>query len=134
MNESTNPQLSVSLRSDHLAAYLRDDRNRRDTLMQLVAHWAEPKARDEVLDALDALAEVVQGVAREGELDAAVEEVEGAASMDTAHTELRLTDALRLRDELNAVIAKLGRFNPAATRARLAAAPMPAQADRRWTA
>jgi hypothetical protein len=129
MTESTNPQLSVSLRSDWLAAFLRDDRNRSDTLVQLVAKWAEPKARDEVLDALDALAEVVQGVAREGELDAAIEAVEGAASMDTAHTEIRLAEALRLRGELDAVIGKLSRFNPAA--ARLAANPMPEQTDRR---
>ena len=109
---STNPPLSFEVRSDWLAGYLRVDQIRTDTLVQLVAKWAEPDARDEVIEALDKLAAVVQGVRREGELDAAVEEIEDAASMDTARIELNPTTSRRLLDELRGVALKLGRFNP----------------------
>lgn len=109
---STNPDLSFELRADHLAGYLRADAIRTDTLVQLVAGWAEPGTRDAVLDALDELAAVVQGPRTEGELDAAIEEVEGVASMDTAHIEIDATVARRLLTELMRVADKLGRFNP----------------------
>ncbi|QCX81116.1 hypothetical protein C9F11_37665 [Streptomyces sp. YIM 121038] len=147
MTESSKPQLSFSLRSDWLAAYLRVDQIRHDTLVGLVAAWSDPDARDDVLAQLDALAETVASP-REGELDALVEQVEGAAGMDDAQVEVRLDDALRLRAELDAVIAKLGRFNPdrverpkgasdikhptmRATRKYLAAHPLPEQDGRR---
>ena len=78
---STNPELSFELRVDHLAGYLRADGIRRDTLVQLVAGWGDPDTRDDVIASLDALAAVVLSVPREGELDAAIEEVEGVASM-----------------------------------------------------
>ncbi|NUO42451.1 MAG: hypothetical protein HOV82_10465 [Streptomyces sp.] len=113
---STNPQLSFELRSDWLAGHLRADQIRTDTLVQLVAKWAEPDARDEVLDALDRLAEVVQGVAREGELDAAVEAVEDAASMETARIDIDGWTARRLLAELSEIASKLSRFNPLANR------------------
>ncbi|MEV6180137.1 hypothetical protein [Streptomyces sp. NPDC052015] len=109
---STNPPLSFELRSDWLAGFLRADQIRTDTLVQLVAKWSDPDARDEILDALDALAAVVHGVAREGELDAAVEAVEDAASMDTARVEVDAFTARRLSGELDTVTQKLCRFNP----------------------
>lgn len=112
MIHSSKPPLSIELGANHLHAVLRADDIRRDTLVQLVAKWAEPDARDEVLDALDELAAVVTGVAREGELDAAIEQVEDVASMDTAQVEVSIPDARRLLDELTAVGRRLFRFNP----------------------
>ncbi|MFE0800131.1 hypothetical protein [Streptomyces sp. NPDC058812] len=123
---STNPQLSFEPRSDWLAGYLRADQIRTDTLVQLVAKWADPDARDDVLDALDALAAVVQGTAREGELDAAVEGVEDAASMDTARVELDAFTVRRLTTELEPLARKLSRFNPQGI--------VPAPREGRWTA
>jgi hypothetical protein len=115
MNEptSTHPQLSFELRPDWLKGYLRVDQIRTDTLTQLVAKWADPDTRDDILDALDALAAVVQGEAREGELDAAIEAVEDAASMDSARIEFMPKTSRRLFQELYAVAQKLNRFNPA---------------------
>ncbi|MFJ8146619.1 hypothetical protein ACIQ6R_16330 [Streptomyces sp. NPDC096048] len=123
---STNPQLSFEPRSDWLAGYLRADQIRTDTLVQLVAGWGDPDTRDEVLDALDALAAIVQGTVREGELDAAVEEVEGVASMDTARLELDAFTVRRLAGELSGVQEKVCRFNPQGI--------VPAPREGRWTA
>lgn len=110
---STNPPLSFELRSDHLKGYLRADQIRTDTLVQLVAGWADPDTRDDVIDALDQLASVVHGVRGEGELDAAIEEIEGVASMDTARIEFMPKTSRRLYRELTAVARVLNRFNPA---------------------
>ncbi|MEI5100363.1 hypothetical protein RB200_19775 [Streptomyces sp. PmtG] len=112
MNESSKPPLSITLRSDWLAAYLRVDQIRHDTLVSLVAAWSDPEAREDIVAQLDALAEAVASP-REGELDALVEAVEGAAGMDDAQIEVRLDDAVRLRGELDAVIEQLARFNRA---------------------
>ncbi|MFE1205699.1 hypothetical protein ACFW5V_28845 [Streptomyces sp. NPDC058762] len=123
---STNPQLSFSLRDDWLKGQLRGDQFRTDTLVQLVAGWGDPDARDEVIEALDALAAVVQGTAREGELDAAVEAVEDVASMDTVRLELDAFTVRRLAGELAGVQEKVCRFNPNGT--------VPAPREGRWTA
>jgi hypothetical protein len=112
MNHSKKPALSFDLGANHLHSVLRVDQIRTDTLMQLVQSWAEPKDRDAIIDALDELAAVVTGVAREGELDAAIEQVEDAAGMDTAQIEVGLHDTGRLWDELTEVARRLGRFNP----------------------
>lgn len=112
MTESTHPDLSIETRSDWLAGYLRADQIRTDTLVQLVAHWGDPDARDDIIARLDQLAEVVQGPRREGELDATVEAVEDAASMDTARIELDARTARRLMGELTVVTECLSRFNP----------------------
>lgn len=112
MNHSTKPSLSFSLGTNHLHGVARVDQIRTDTLVQLVQHWAEPRDRDAIIDALDALAEVVCGVAREGELDAALEEVEDAAGMDTAQVEVSIPDVARLLAELTGVARRLARFNP----------------------
>ncbi|MFC7817623.1 hypothetical protein ACFUTR_23615 [Streptomyces sp. NPDC057367] len=123
---STNPQLSFTPRSDWLAGYLRGDQIRTDTLVQLVQHWADLDARDAVIEALDALAVVVQGAAREGELDAAVETVEDEASMDTARIEVDAFTVRRLATELEPLAGKLSRFNPQGI--------VPAPREGRWTA
>lgn len=125
---SSVPPLSVELRPDWAAAYLRVDQIRTDTLVSLVAGWADPDTRDDVIDALDRLAAVVQGVRGEGELDAAIEEIEGVASMDTARIEIHATTARRLFAELSTAARALCRFNPLGTRW------VPGPQDRRRTA
>ncbi|MDL5205073.1 hypothetical protein [Streptomyces sp. ALI-76-A] len=125
---SSVPPLSFELRSDHLAGYLRADKIRTDTFVSLVAGWGDPDTRDEAIAALDALAEVVQGPRGEGELDAAVEEIEGVASMDTARIEVDARTARRLFAELSTVATKLWRFNPLSVRM------IPGQQDGRRTA
>ena len=110
MIHSSKPPLSFELGSNHLHSVLRVDQIRTDTLVQLVQHWAEPKDRDAVLDALDELAAVVHGIAREGELDAAVEQVEDVASMDTAQVEVSIPDVRRLLGELTEVARRVLRF------------------------
>lgn len=112
MTESTNPQLSIEIRPDWLAGYVRVDAIRTDTLTQLVAGWGDDDTRDDVIAALDQLAAIVQGARREGELDAAVEEIEDVARMDTARMEISPTTARRLLRELGTVAERLSRFNP----------------------
>lgn len=137
---SNKPDLSFEVGGTHLHGILRVDQIRTDTLMQLVQHWADPKARDEILDALDELADVVTHARREGELDAAVEQIEDAAGMDTAQVEVGAHDVRRLLAELSEVERVTGRFrnrgkgaslikhpSHAATRKHLAANPLPGQ-------
>ena len=110
MNHSQKPSLSFELGVTHLTGVLRADAIRTDTLGQLVQHWADPQDRDAVIDALDELAAVVTGPAREGELDAALEQVEDAAGMDTAQVVVQMPDVRRLLVELTQVARRLGRF------------------------
>ena len=125
-NESTNPQMSFSSRADWLAGFLRADRIRLDTLVQLVAGWGDDDTRDDVIAALDALAAIVQAPrADEGALDAAAEDVEGAAGMDYAQVPIDRFDAVRLHAELGTVVEHLTRFGPARK------AAVPTQRDRR---
>lgn len=112
MNHSSKPGLSFETGANHLHAVLRVDKIRNDTLVQLVQHWSEPKDRDAIIDALDELADVVHSVRREGELDAALENVEDAACMDTAQVEVPIPDVRRLLAELTVVARVLARFNP----------------------
>jgi hypothetical protein len=142
MNHSQKPGLSFSLGANHLHGVLRVDQIRTDDLVQLVAGWGDEDTRDSVIAALDELAAVVTGVAREGELDAAIEQVEDVASMDTAQVEVRMSDVRRLLAELGEAARVLFRFgskgaseirHPAmrATRVHLAKSPLPEQSDRR---
>ena len=110
-NDSTNPDLSFSSRSDWLAGWLRADGIRLDTLVQLVASWSDPDARDDIIARLDELAEVVASPRAEGALDAAVESVEDAAGMDTAQVPIDKTHTLRLLGELTTVAERLTRFD-----------------------
>jgi hypothetical protein len=145
MNHSSKPGMSFSLGANHLHGVLRVDQIRKDDLVQLVAGWGDEDTRDDVIAALDELAAVVTGVAREGELDAAIEQVEDVAGMDTAQVEVRMSDVRRLLAELSEVARVLFRFRPKgaseirhpamrATRKHLVESPLPEQADRRWTA
>lgn len=141
MNKSTKPELSFDLGANHLHGVLRVDQLRTDTLTQLVQHWGDEQSRDDIIAALDELAEIVHSVRREGELDAAVEQVEDVAGMDTAHIEVNSFDVRRLLAELTAVERVTSRFrkgaseikHPAmrATRRHLAVNPLPEQQDRR---
>jgi len=141
MNHSSKPGLSFNAGVNQLHGVLRVDQIRNETLMQLVQHWAEPKDRDAIIDALDELAAVVTGVAREGELDAALEQVEDAAGMDTAQVEISMHDIRRLLAELTEVERRTSRFRKGAhdikhpsmlpTRRHFEANPLPAQQDRR---
>lgn len=125
-DESTNPQLSFRTQADWLGGYLRADRIRLDTFVQLVAGWADPDTRDQVIAALDDLADVVQSPrTAEGALDAAAEAVEDAAGMDYAQVPIDKTTALRLSGELATLTARLVRFGPARK------ASVPTQQDRR---
>jgi hypothetical protein len=112
MSEPTSkkPPLSFETRVDDLAGVLRVDQIRTDTLVQLVQHWAEPKDRDAVIDALDALASVVHSPRAESALDAAVKTVEDTAGMDTAQVDVLIPDVRRLLGELERVAGRLGRF------------------------
>lgn len=128
MNKSTKPELSFDLGANHLHGLLRADQIRTDTLVQLVHHWAEPKDRDAIIAALDELAEVTHSVAREGELDAAIEQVEDVAGMETAQLEVDSFDVRRLLAELTAVEKVTSRF---LTGVRRIGALLPGQQDRR---
>ncbi|MBA4865975.1 hypothetical protein H1V43_32450 [Streptomyces sp. PSKA54] len=112
MSESTKPQLSFTTDSTWFHGRLRVDQIRTDTLVQLVAGWGDDDTRDDVIATLDKLAAVVNSPRREGELDAAIEEVEGVAAMDTAQVEVDVRDGRRLGRELAVVVGRLGRFNP----------------------
>jgi hypothetical protein len=137
--------MSFSLGATHLHSVLRVDQIRTDTLMTLVAGWGDEDTRDDVIAALDELAAVVTGVAREGELDAAIEQVEDVAGMDTAQVEVRMSDVRRLLAELGEVARVLFRFgskgaseikHPSTrkTRVHLAKDALQEKSDRRWTA
>ncbi|MES9804962.1 hypothetical protein [Streptomyces cinereoruber] len=125
MSESTDPQLSITMRSDWLVGYLRADQIRTDALVQLVTHWGDEDAREEIIAALDQLADVVASPRQEGALDAAVEAVEDAAAMDTARIPLDKRTALRLLGELNILARRLTRFGAKQR------APIPTQQNRR---
>jgi hypothetical protein len=145
MSHSSKPPLSFETGANHLHALLRVDDIRRDTFTQLVQHWGDEQSREDIIAALDELAEIVHSVRREGELDAAVEQVEDVSGMDTAHIEVGMFDVRRLLAELTAVERVTSRFNPQAsegaslikhpthakTRAYLKAHPFPKQDGRR---
>jgi len=138
MNHSSKPGMSFSVGANGLHGLGRFDDIRTDTLVQLVQHWqGDPQSRDDVIAALDELAEIVCGVRREGELDAAVEQVEDVAGMDTAQLEVNSFDVRRLLAELTAVERVTSRFRKGAseikhpvmraTRQHFAVNPLPEQ-------
>jgi len=110
MIHSSKPGLSFEVGANHLHGVLRVDQIRTDTLVQLVQHWADPTSRDAILDALDELAAVVCGVAREGELDAALDQVEDVAGMETAHVDVDSRNMRRLLAEATEVERVTSRF------------------------
>ncbi len=112
MNHSQKPGLSFNTGVTELHGMLRVDAIRQDTLVQLVQNWGDPKDRDAIIDALDELADVVHSERREGELDAALEQVEDTAAMEYAQIVVDVRDCRRLLDELTEVVRRVGRFNP----------------------
>ncbi|MET8826023.1 hypothetical protein ABZX40_13200 [Streptomyces sp. NPDC004610] len=112
MIHSRKPPLSFELGVNHLHGVLRVDQIRADTLVQLVQHWREDESREAILAALDELSDVVHSVRREGELDAAVEQVEDVAAMETAQVEVSSPDMHRLAAEAEMALTVLDRFNP----------------------
>jgi hypothetical protein len=113
---STNPQLSFTTSATQLGGVLRADRIRFDTLISLAVAWADEEGREHLEACFDQLADAMRSP-REGELDRHVEAIEDAAGMDDAHVEVSMSHLLRLRAELDAVIAATaGRFNPAVVR------------------
>lgn len=110
MIHSSKPQQSFELGTTHLHGVLRVDEIQNNTLVQLVQHWGDPAAREEVLDALDELHAVVTRPAREGELDAALEQVADVACMDTPQVEVSISDVRRLHAELSEVLRVVTRF------------------------
>jgi len=107
---STKPDLSFETGSNDLYGVLRVDQIRTDTLTQLVQHWREPADRDAIIAALDELADIVHSARCEGELDAAIEQVEDTACMDTAQVEVGSHDVRRLLGELSEVERVTSRF------------------------
>lgn len=110
-NESTNPDLSITTRVDWLAGFVRADRIRLDTLVQLAAALGDDTTRDDVLAALEDLTALVKTAHPAGPaLDAAVEAVEDAAGMDLAQVPIDAKTAVRLSNELATVTERLTRF------------------------
>lgn len=110
MIHSNKPDLSWEIGVNHLHGVLRADQIRTDSFVQLVQHWRDPQSRDDIIAALDELADVVHSVRREGELDAALDNVEDVAAMDTAHIEVDSHDVRRLLAEVKEVDRVTGRF------------------------
>jgi hypothetical protein len=143
MIHSNKPDLSFEIGANHLHGVLRADQIRTDSFVQLVQHWRDPQSRDDIIAALDELADVVHSVRREGELDAAIENVEDVAAMDTAQIEVDSHDVRRLLAEATEVDRVTGRFrqkpqqgaseikHPAmrATRKHFATNPLPGQRE-----
>lgn len=130
MNKSSKPGMSFSLGANGLHGVARFDGIRTDTLVQLVQHWqGDPQSREDAINALDELAEIVAGVRREGELDAAIEQVEDVAGMDTAQLEVDSFGVRRLLAELTAVERVTSRFLTGVR--RIGGRLLPGQQDRR---
>lgn len=140
MIHSNKPDLSFEIGANHLHGVLRADQIRTDTLMQLVQHWAsDEQSRDDIIDALDELAAIVSRPRSEGELDAAIEQIEDVAGMDTAQVEVPIPDVRRLLAELVEVERVVGRFRKGAseikhptmraTRKHFAEHPLPGQRE-----
>lgn len=78
--------------------YLRVDEIRHTTLMALALAWADD--RSAVIDVLDELASVAASARRpEGELDAAMDDVESVCGMDEASVPVRRDDLMGLINE-----------------------------------
>ncbi|MDJ1132439.1 hypothetical protein [Streptomyces iconiensis] len=109
MPETTRPELSVTLAADWMSARLRADDIIKNLLISLAEAWTASDGA--VMDALDALAEALQGDPSPKELDALVQALEGVTDGEE-YARLDLADAERLRAELDKAIPKLARFGP----------------------
>lgn len=112
MTTSRKPQMSFRVSEDWQRGRLRMDAVRTETLRQMGAAWAEPGGQDDIIAALDTLAELAVGDPTPEELEEAVDRLEDVSCETRPEVEFGLDDALRMRAELDQVIAKLARFNP----------------------
>lgn len=103
------PDLSARVGVTHLRGVLRVDAIQRRTLLEMAAAWNEQGAEDDIVSSMTVLADTVAGDPSEGEEGAAVEALAEAAMLQGAEVELTLSEAVRLRSELDAVIEKLSR-------------------------
>lgn len=129
MIHSNKPDLSFEIGANHLHGILRADQIRTDSFVQLVQHWRDPQSRDDIIAALDELADVVHSVRREGELDAALENIEDVAGMDTAHIEVDSHDVHRLLAEATEVERITSRFRQEPQREAGTVAQLPGQRE-----
>lgn len=110
--QTTNPDLSIRTDEAWTRGILRADIIRHNTILDLADAYREDP--DSVTTALAALADALTGNPTPEERDALIEAVDATTTGD-ATTDLTLHHAKRLRDELNTVVNRLGRFNPQAT-------------------
>lgn len=102
--QTTKPELSFTVSADWLRCRLRADAIRQSLILALAREWAE--AETNVTAALDQLAAVQAGDPTAEALNTAVAAVE-ACTDDALAIEIGLPDLLRMRTEMDAVIAKL---------------------------
>lgn len=112
---SKKPGFSFTLTGDHLRGRLRVDAIQDAAVLDMAAEWRETDTDGTtgdtaVINAVDLLADAMQGDPTVEERDALVEAVQSAASMQDASVEFDLATALRLRQELDGVIRQLARF------------------------
>lgn len=88
------------------------------TLHDMARVWHEVGGEDDISTALSVLADVLHGDSSGPEEDAATESVADAAGLTDADVDLTLEDAIRLRSELDAVIAQLSAAAPSAAPAQ----------------
>ncbi|MTE20248.1 hypothetical protein F0L17_14245 [Streptomyces sp. TRM43335] len=111
-HQTTNPGLSIRTDEAWTRGILRADTIRYNTILDLAdAYREDPNG---VTAALAALADALINNVTPEERDALVEDIDDTTTGD-ATTDLTLHHAMRLRDELDTVINRLGRFNPKAT-------------------
>ena len=112
--------LDLAITTDLLRqSRLRADAIRRDTLVQLAAAWREDSSA--VIDALDALAEVVRSPhdTEGAEIDGACDDLETVCDMGPAEMDLTRADVQQLLDQATAARQAMA---PAVTYPTLSAA------------
>lgn len=115
---SKHPQFAFSLTGDHLQGRLRVDHIQDTAVGDMAREWLEADTDGTtgdaaVINAVDLLANAMQGDPTAEERDALVDAVESAAGMQAAEVTFDLATALRLRQELDVVIGRLARFGGA---------------------
>lgn len=105
---SPNPDLSFGLRSDHLAAYLRADRVRHDTIMHLLMAWHDG-GRENLIELFDSLDDAARPAAPSEVQDAASQTVEDHVGMMPAIVPLDRANLARLVREAAHVTGVLNR-------------------------
>jgi hypothetical protein len=121
----TNLDLRITAATAASPARLRADGILRAALIQLGRALAEgDTGAVALLDALEDLGKVADGLRREGELDAALDDVAALAHLDAAEMDLTPADVEQLAAEAAAALPK----------AAGAVVHLDAQRDRRWTA